>query len=100
MGLFWRRKKEDRFVTLGLNQPAAVEEEAELKEEAAEPRPEPPAEEQAQTREAITETIATPPAVEPVTTGAQPSPQPAEQTDLTGARKEDVIESPPPRAVR
>jgi len=95
MGLFWRRKKEDRFVTLGLNQPAAVEETVEAKEDAAEPRLEPPAGEHAR-REAI----ATPPSVEPVPTGAQPSPQPAAQTDLTGTRKEEVIESPPPRAAR
>jgi fused signal recognition particle receptor len=97
MGLFWRRKKEDRFVTLGLNQPAAVEEAVETKDDSAEaataPRLEPPAGEHAQRREAV----ATPPAVEPVPTGAQPSPQPAAQTDLTGTRKEEVIESPPPR---
>ena len=23
MGLFWRRKKDDRYITLGLNEPAA-----------------------------------------------------------------------------
>jgi fused signal recognition particle receptor len=94
MGLFWRRKKEDRFVTLGLNQPAA-EERAEPTEAAAEPRLEPPAGEQAQAR---TDVAAPPAAVEPVTTGAQPGPQPAAETDLTGARKDPVIESPPPRA--
>jgi fused signal recognition particle receptor len=100
MGLFWRRKKEDRFVTLGLNQPAAVEEAVETKEgaigAAIAPRLEPPAGEDAQRREAI----ATPPAVEPVPTGAQPDPQPAAETDLTGARKAEVIESPPPRAAQ
>ncbi|MFL6284093.1 MAG: signal recognition particle-docking protein FtsY [Pyrinomonadaceae bacterium] len=96
MGLFWRRKKEDRFVTLGLNQPAAADESVETKEGAARERLEPPAGEHTQTREAI----ATPPAVEPVPTGAQPSPQPAAQTDLTGTRKEEVIESPPPRAAQ
>lgn len=98
MGLFWRRKKEDRFVTLGLNQPAAADESVETKEgttdAAKAPRLEPPAGEHAQRREAV----ATPPAVEPVPTGAQPSPQPAAETDLTGTRKEEVIESPPPRA--
>ena len=100
MGLFWRRKKEDRFVTLGLNQPAAVEEAVETKEGATEsataPRLEPPAGEDAQARE----TAAPPPAVEPVPTGAQPDPQPAAQTDLTGTRKEEVIESRPPRAAQ
>src|SRR4051794_15203802 len=84
MALFWRRKKEDRFVTLGLNQPATADEATETKaatqEAAAGERLEPPAGERAQTREAAP----TPPAVEPVTTGAQPSPQPAAETDLTG----------------
>ncbi|HVF45462.1 MAG TPA: signal recognition particle receptor subunit alpha, partial [Pyrinomonadaceae bacterium] len=94
MGLFWRRKKEDRFVTLGLNQPAAADEAVETKETAPRERLEPPAGEHAQRRE----TIAMPPALEPVPTGAQPDPQPGAQTDLTGTRKEEVIESPPPRA--
>jgi fused signal recognition particle receptor len=97
MGLFWRRKKEDRFVTLGLNQPAAAEERAEPTEAPAEPRLEPPAGEQAAARERA-DVAAPPAAVEPVTTGAQPGPQPAAETDLTGARKDPVIESPPPRA--
>ena len=98
MALFWRRKKEDRFVTLGLNQPSTSDEATETKEatkevapEAAEtPRLEPPAAER--TREAAP----TQPAIEPVPTGAQPTPQPAAETDLTGTRKEEVIESPPP----
>jgi fused signal recognition particle receptor len=38
MGLFWRRKKEDQFVSLRLNEPAAVKEEAPA---AAPPQPEP-----------------------------------------------------------
>jgi fused signal recognition particle receptor len=92
MALFWRRKKEDRFVTLGLNQPATAEERAETKEETPETRLEPPAGEHVQVREPI----ALPPDIEPVLTGAQPSPQPAARTDLTGTRKEEVIESPPP----
>jgi fused signal recognition particle receptor len=98
MALFWRRKKEDRFVTLGLNQPARAEEAVEQTEAATETRLEPPSGGRETTRPI--ETIATPPAVEPVTTGAQPDPQPAAQTDLTGTRKEEVIESPPPRATR
>jgi fused signal recognition particle receptor len=96
MALFWRRKKEDRFVTLGLNRPAAEDVGAETKEGAAPARLEPPAGEHAQRREPF----ATPPALEPVPTGAQPDPQPAAQTDLTGTRKEEVIESPPPRPSR
>jgi fused signal recognition particle receptor len=96
MALFWRRKKEDRFVTLGLNQPAAAEERAEPERAAQETRLEPPA----GADDAAREPLSAPPAVEPVPTGAQPDPQPAAQTDLTSARKEPVIESPAPRAAR
>jgi fused signal recognition particle receptor len=76
---FWRRKKEDRYITLGLNQTAA---ESPL---------EPPA-----GADASAPAVAVPPAVEPVPTGAQPSPQPAAEESLTDARKPEVIESPRP----
>jgi fused signal recognition particle receptor len=84
---FWRRKKEDRYVTLGLNQPAAPTEDVKL---------EPPAGADAATR--AHEPIAAPPAVEPVPTGAAPAPQPAAAAGLTGARQPEVIETPPPAA--
>src|ERR1043166_707947 len=87
MGLFWRRKKEDRFVTLGLSE-AAAEQALEKKEEAA--PLEPPA--GAPARGATIN----PPAVEPVPTGAPPTPPPAAETGLTEARKEEVIEQPRP----
>ncbi|MDQ3917959.1 MAG: hypothetical protein M3348_05735, partial [Acidobacteriota bacterium] len=63
MGLFWRRKKEDRFVTLGLTG-AAAEQALEKKEEAERAPLEPPAGTDAR------EATAVPPAVEPVPTGA------------------------------
>ncbi|HEX3557893.1 MAG TPA: signal recognition particle-docking protein FtsY [Pyrinomonadaceae bacterium] len=89
MGLFWRRKKEDRYVTLGLSE-AAAERAAEKKEEEARAPLEPPA---GAAAHAALEPIVNPPAVEPVPTGATPTPQPAAETGLTGARKEEVIES-------
>jgi fused signal recognition particle receptor len=46
MGLFWRRKKEDEFVSLRLNEPA-VKEEAPATAPPTKPRPEPPAKEAA-----------------------------------------------------
>jgi fused signal recognition particle receptor len=85
MGLFWRRKKEDRFVTLGLTE-AAAEQALEKKQEAA--PLEPPA------GAAARGATVNPPAVEPVPTGATPTPQPAVETGLTEARKEEVIEQP------
>jgi len=91
MGLFWRRKKEDRYVTLGLNRPAAEPAE-ESKEEAARAPLEPPAGAAA----AALESAVNPPVIEPVPTGGTPTPQPATETGLTEARKEEVIETPRP----
>lgn len=87
---FWRRKKEDRYITLGLGDAAAKPAPEKVE---TEPRPEPPAgpDAQAATREPVA-----PPAVEPVPTGAQPTPQPAAETGLTDAHKREVIESPRP----
>ena len=88
---FWRRKKEDRYITLGLNQPGT---EAPAEQPGAEARLEPPAgaDGSAQAREPV----AVPPAVEPVPTGAQPAPQLAAESGLTDARKAEVIETPRP----
>ncbi|HEX8351702.1 MAG TPA: signal recognition particle-docking protein FtsY [Pyrinomonadaceae bacterium] len=91
MGLFWRRKKEDRYITLGLNQPGA---EAAPGESAPESGLEPPAVADAQP--GAPEPLAIPPALEPVPTGAQPTPEPAARSGLTGVRKVEVVESPPP----
>ena len=88
---FWRRKKEDRYITLGLNQPGT---EAPAEQPASEARLEPPAGADGSTR--AREPVAVPPAVEPVPTGAQPAPQPAAESGLTDARKVEVIETPRP----
>jgi fused signal recognition particle receptor len=89
---FWRRKKEDRYITLGLNQPAAGPEQP----AAASPevRLEPPAGADGSTQ--AREPVAVPPAVEPVPTGGQPVPQPAAESGLTGARQTEVIGTPRP----
>ena len=90
MALFWKRKKEDRYITLGLNQPAAQADEAAPVETPASSRPEAP--ELASPAAQASEAVAPPPAIEPVTTGAQPAPQPAEETGLTETQKHEVIE--------
>jgi fused signal recognition particle receptor len=84
MGLFWRRKKEDRFVTLGLNEPRATAEaatppvkEAELEPPAALETP----------RDVSPGVPAAQPALEPVPTGAAPTPAPVRETQA-------VTESP------
>jgi fused signal recognition particle receptor len=94
MGLFWKRKKEDRYVTLGLNQPGAA---APPAESAPETRLEPPAVPDA--APGTPPPAAAPPALEPVPTGGQPTPEPAAESGLTDARQTEVVASPaPPRA--
>ncbi|MDT5271008.1 MAG: fused signal recognition particle receptor [Acidobacteriota bacterium] len=93
---FWRRKKEDRYITLGLNQPTAeAVPEVAPEKPLAEARLEPPAGADGSTQ--AREPFAVPPAVEPVTTGAQPAPQPAVESGLTDARQTEVIETPRPQ---
>jgi fused signal recognition particle receptor len=91
---FWRRKKEDRYITLGLNQPGAEPAPETPAAPDAEARLEPPA--GADAAALAREPAAVPPAVEPVPTGAQPAPQPAAESGLTGAHKSEVIETPRP----
>jgi len=89
---FWRRKKQDQFISLGLSGPAAPAAE----EAAPETRLEPPA---AAAPQAETPPPAAPlPALEPVPTGAPPTPEPARESGLTDARREEVIEAPRPTA--
>jgi fused signal recognition particle receptor len=96
MGLFWRRKKEDRYITLGLNQPGTEAPADESAPEASAPEAglEPPAVTGA--APSAPEPAAVPPALEPVPTGAQPTPEPAAESGLTDARRVEVVESPRP----
>ncbi|HYP00752.1 MAG TPA: signal recognition particle-docking protein FtsY [Pyrinomonadaceae bacterium] len=82
---FWRRKKEDRYITLGLNEPlkpaekdaAAATTQADTG--ATAPRPEPPANlsATATTPSAVTPA---PPALEPTVKGGAPTPSPQERS--------------------
>jgi fused signal recognition particle receptor len=87
MGLFWRRKKEDQYVTLRLNEPTAQPAEAK-QGETVEQQLEPPT--------GAAEAITSEAAVAPVATGASPAPQPQTETGLTGADKDEVIEQSRP----
>ena len=91
---FWRRKKEDRYITLGLDRPAAEPETPTAP--TAEVRLEPPAGADGSTP--AREPVAIPPDVEPVPTGAPPAPLPAAESGLTGTRQAEVIETPRPTA--
>ena len=104
---FWRRKKEDRYITLGLNEPTAPSEvpdtDAEAEGANAAPRDIDAAPRSLEPPAAIDSPspapIATLPAVEPVPTGAQPTPEPLAESGLTEVHKAEVVESPrPPRA--
>ena len=95
---FWRRKKEDRFITLGLNEPATAPA-RERTEESAPPQAaqtplEPPAARQPETAQ----TLAPQPVIEPTVAGGTPTPPPARESGLTEAGRSDVIETPAPAA--
>ncbi len=89
MGLFWRRKKDDRYITLGLNEPAAQTAEESAGAEAEAPaKLEPPA--GTATVEAARTLLPTPPVIEPVATGAPPTPLTTHESGLSDAEKREV----------
>jgi len=93
MGLFWKRKTRDQFVSLNLNEPAAAAPAPESKANEALP---------AKTEPPVSQSVAT---LEPVPTGAGPTPQPSEppkppvqsvETRPTSAVPPSVPEKPVP----
>ena len=66
MGLFWRRKSKDQFVTLGLNEPRTAEKPPETTA--------PPVPQQATSPPALEQLV-----IEPAITGAGPTPEPTER---------------------
>src|SRR5687767_3209743 len=73
MGLFWRRKGKDQFVTLGLNEPAVSESpQAEPVKSPAGVEPKPVSFEQPP------RVLVEQPELEPVTTGGGPTPAPSQ----------------------
>jgi fused signal recognition particle receptor len=93
MGLFWRRKKEERFVTLGLNEPLspALPTEQASPAEVQEAGLEPPA---AQSQNDRALSMPATPALEPTTTGATPTPPPARETYSITAEPRPVAPAP------
>ena len=88
MGLFWKRKNKERFVTLGLNEPLPerlAEHAARPVETAGSSLEGPAAPSQTDAAPAVT----APPAVEPVATGAAPTPSPTQEV-------QEATESPRP----
>ncbi len=76
---FWRRKKEDRYITLGLNEPLKpAEKESAATGHAPAARPEPPAN-LSETARAAAPLAPAMPAIEPTVTGGAPTPTPRER---------------------
>jgi fused signal recognition particle receptor len=76
---FWRRKKEDRYITLGLNEPLAPAEKESATTDVEPPaRPEPPANLSTTTPAAAV--TPAPPPLEPALTGDAPTPLPQTRT--------------------
>jgi fused signal recognition particle receptor len=85
MGLFWRRKGKDQFVTLGLNEPPAS--------------PSAPAESAKAPLEAGAEPVQRPvlheqPVLEPVTTGAGPTPTPTQRPSDPQVHRAEQVTRP------
>ena len=89
---FWKRKNKDRYITLGLNEPAAPA--------AAPPPPtplQPPAAAPSE-RDAAPPAAVPPPALEPVVTGDQPTPPPARETHAVTETARPPAPTPVPPA--
>jgi len=100
MGLFWRRKKEDQFVSLRLNEPAVKEEtpvkEAALQPPVAEaPRAE-PAKPQPDTARAQAEASASPQTLEPPAVTPSPVTLPVSPPPVTPRPEPPVKQATPP----
>jgi len=89
MGLFWRRKKEDRYITLGLNQPSGAE--------AGAAPPEPPAlERPADLSTGKQPAGLAPPRLEPTPAGDAPTPTPVNEGRAEAPAADSVVETKSP----
>src|SRR5687768_16979743 len=91
MGLFWKRKKADQFVTLGLNEPVAKREEPVVAQEL--PKPEAPVEVLPPAPELVPPVAGAGPAPIPVETKPEPKIPPAAVRDV---RPDQAREKPVP----
>ncbi len=98
MGLFWRRKSKDQFVTLGLNEPSVTPTPQDVPATSpAEPELE------GVVHEELPPTEVVQPVLEPVVTGAGPTPTPSEvafTTPVQDRSREAKPESTPPAPPR
>ncbi|HEX8459083.1 MAG TPA: signal recognition particle-docking protein FtsY [Pyrinomonadaceae bacterium] len=96
---FWRRKKEDRYITLGLNEPLKPAEREQATDDATMARPEPPANLSAtkETASAAGAGTPAPPRIEPTATGGSPRPLPLERTAGDTSIGATTTDAPPAR---
>lgn len=87
---FWRRKKEDRYITLGLNEPLTAEERAAVRPDEAAPLETPATPTPTQDASAINSS----PTLEPAITGSAPTPAPSQIPATHHAPAPAIIETP------
>ncbi len=100
MGLFWKRKSGDQFVSLKLNEPLPKESATETAVESPRTQPESPAAEKViETKTAVAERPAATPIIDAVPTGGGPTPVPLETPSAEPKRTPQVEARPKAPAV-
>lgn len=106
MALFWKRKNKERFVTLGLNEPAAKQTEEQSQSAPVQPAASVQSTAKLEQPAALSQpnaapTIANMPALEPAQTGAAPTPAPVRETQAITdtARSTDIVSQSATRSV-
>lgn len=106
MALFWKRKNKERFVTLGLNEPAAKQTEEQSQSAPVQPAASVQSTAKLEQPAALAQpnaapTIANMPALEPAQTGAAPTPAPVRETQAITdtARSTDIVSQSATRSV-
>jgi fused signal recognition particle receptor len=93
MALFWKRKNKERFVTLGLNEPASKHNDQQPPSNQESTPLEPPAALSSTNAEPVTQGAQE--ALEPAQTGAAPTPLPSRETQTLAGAPRTTITSPP-----
>ncbi len=106
MALFWKRKNKERFVTLGLYEPAAKQTEEQSQSAPVQPAASVQSTAKLEQPAALSQpnaapTIANMPALEPAQTGAAPTPAPVRETQAITdtARSTDIVSQSATRSV-
>lgn len=97
---FWKRKKEERFVTLGLNEPSPTPRDKPLSVKPPVATPQPESEAPAALSNTAAQPLSSTPPLEPTLTGGAPTPPPADEAQaLTGSPRPLVREQQTARPI-